>query len=53
MDYNSEDFISLEDFDAQNVNRDDIKNLINSLIIKSSNYKKTSNLPNVSDTRWI
>jgi hypothetical protein len=53
MDYNLDNLISLEDFDAQKVTRGDIKDLINSLIVKSSNYRKTSNLPNVSDTRWI
>lgn len=53
VDYNSDDFISLEDFTNQNLTRQDIKNFIDSLIIKDSIYKNTRNLPNVSDNRWV
>jgi hypothetical protein len=53
IDYNSNNLISLEDFEAKKTNRDDIKDLINSLIIKNSIYRKTTNLDNVLDTRWV
>jgi hypothetical protein len=53
IDYNSNNLISLEDFEAKKTNRDDVKDLINSLIIKNSIYRKTTNLDNVLDTRWV
>ena len=52
IDYNSKGFISMDDFDSQKVSREDIKNLIDFLIVKNSIYRKTANLPNVSDLRW-
>lgn len=53
INYKSDNIISLEDFNAQKVSREDIKNLIYSLIIDDSIYKKTRNLPNVLDSRWV
>ncbi len=53
IDYNSDNFISLEDFSNQNLTRQDIKDFIDYLIIDDSIYKNTRNLPNVSDNRWI
>lgn len=53
LDYNSQNFISLEDFHAQKTTREDIKNLINVLITNDSIYRKTTNLPNVEEFRWI
>ena len=48
----NENFISLSDFNAQQLNRDDIKSLINTLIINNNIYRKTTNLPNIEDLRW-
>ena len=53
VDFNSDGFISLEDFNNQKLTRQDIKNFIDTLIIKDSIYKNTRNLPNISDNRWI
>ena len=43
----SQDFISLEDFNAQKTTREDIKNMINLLIKSDSIYRRTANLPNI------
>ncbi|MBR4634273.1 hypothetical protein IKO50_05010 [bacterium] len=43
----------MEDFNNQKLTRQDIKNFIDTLIIKDSIYKNTRNLPNISDNRWI
>ena len=51
VDFNSDGFISLEDFNNQKLTRQDIKNFIDTLIIKDSIYKNTRNLPNISDNR--
>jgi hypothetical protein len=48
----NEKFISLPDFNSQELTRDDIKSLINVLIINNNIYRKTTNLPNVEDLRW-
>ncbi len=53
IDYTSDDFISLDDFNNQNLKRQDIKNFMNTLIISDSIYKNTRNLPNVLDNKWI
>jgi hypothetical protein len=53
MNYNSNDFVSLEDSDMKDLTRDDVKNLINNLITKDSIYRQTTNLPNVADSRWV
>lgn len=47
----SESLISLEDFNAQKTTREDIKNMIELLITNDSIYRKTTNLPNVEDSR--
>ena len=53
LNYNSQDDISLEDFNAKKTTREDIKHLIELLITNDSIYRKTTNLPNVEDSRWI
>lgn len=52
INYKSDEFISMEDFDNQKVWRDGLKKLINLLIKNNSIYKNTSNLKNVSDSKW-
>ena len=53
INYKSDGIISLDDFSAKKTSREDIKNLIDILIINDSIYKKTRDLPNVLDSRWI
>lgn len=53
IDFNSEDFLSLEDFDAHKVSRKDIENAMNLLIKNNSTYRKTTNLPNAKDLRRV
>lgn len=48
----NEDFFSLSDFNSQKLDRDNIKSLIDTLIINNNIYRKTTNLPNVEDFRW-
>ena len=51
IDYNVEDFISLDAFDEWNVSREDLERLMKYLIIDDLIYKKAWNLPNASDIR--
>ncbi len=53
VDYDSEDFISLKDFNEKKLKRKDIVNLMNSLIVNNDIYKNTANISNVQDLRWI
>lgn len=53
IDYDSDDFVLLENFNSKKLVRADIENLVETLITKNSIYKKTTNLPNVSSSRWI
>ena len=53
INYNSQSFISLDDFSAHKTTREDIKNLIKILITDDSNYRKTSQFPNIEDLRWV
>ena len=50
---NSENFISWEIYDAKNLSRNDIEKLIQELITNNSNYRNTTNLTNISESRWI
>lgn len=52
IDYNSDDFISLEDFNSKKTTRADIELLVNTLIKKDSIYKNTVNIPNANRLRW-
>jgi hypothetical protein len=53
VDYNSDDFISLKDFNEKKLKRKDIVNLMNSLIVNNDIYKNTANISDVQDLRWI
>lgn len=53
VNYKVDDFISLQDFTDQKLTRQDIKNLMNSLISNDSIYRNTRDLPNVVDYKWI
>ena len=53
IDYNSWNFVSLEDFNDKKLTRQDIQDLIDSLIINDSIYRKTTNLPNIANNRWV
>ena len=53
IDYNLDDFISLEDFSSKKLSRTDIKNLIDYLITKDSIYRNTTDIPNAVDLRWV
>ena len=53
IDYNSWNFVSLEDFNDKKLTRQDIQDLIDSLIIDDSIYKKTTNLPNIANNRRV
>ena len=48
----SQDLISLEDFNAKKITREDIKSMIAVLITDDPIYRKTTNLPNTEDFRW-
>ena len=53
LNYNSQDGISLEDFNAKKTTREDIKHLIELLIKNDSIYRKTANLPNAWASKWV
>ena len=53
INFNSWEIVSLENFDAKTLTRNDIENLVVELITDDSNYKNTTNLPSVWDVRWI
>lgn len=50
--YDNQKFVSLEDFDNGKLVREDIENLIRFLITDDLIYTRTTNLPNVFDSRW-
>jgi len=52
INYNSDDFISLESFNENGIFRDDIESLMNLLITKNDIYKETANISNALDLKW-
>ena len=52
INYQSGDFISLDDFNSWSVTRSDLENLIENLVTNDSIYRKTSNLSSPMDSRW-
>ena len=52
VNYLSEDFFPLDDFNNKETTREDLENLINSLVKDSSIYRRTTDLPNIYDSRW-
>ena len=53
MDYNSDNLISLDDFNLKNITRNDIETLVSNIITNNSIYKKTTNIPNANSSRWV
>ena len=53
IDLNSENLLSLEDFDLHKSSRKDLEKAIRLLIISNSIYRKTTSLPNTKDFRWV
>ena len=51
IDYDSENFISLEDFNEKKLTRMDVVNFMNSLITEDEIYKDTANIPNALNLR--
>lgn len=52
VDFYSDDFISLEDFANKKTSREDVENMVKSLITDNLIYTKTVNLSSPQDLKW-
>ena len=52
IDVNSDDIISLEDFENKEVTREDLEAMVDVLVANDSLNRKLKTLPNISDYKW-
>lgn len=53
LDFWSTNFIQLDKFANKETTREELENMIKDLITNEAIYRKTSNLPNVQNSRWV